>query len=139
MNLEQPLSETKPSTNKKWIFIGLGGLAFVCICLIIVGVFAVPAIMQFVSNGGETYSGIADEKLQSDTLNLIMQYEQAQNGCNDVTLFLGNMMLRPEQTSDGSWSEIWQVNACSASHMYNITFTPDEVGGTYISVSPIDQ
>jgi hypothetical protein len=124
--------------SRKWIALAAGdALALLCLCLA-----AAFIILPAVANIGQStvsYNGNADEQLKSDTLNLIAQYEQAQNGCGNVTLFIGNMTLRPEQTGDGSWSEIWQVNACGESHMYNIAFTPDGAGGTYISLTPIDQ
>jgi len=125
--------------DKNLIVLVMGGaLALLCLCIVAAAFFVVPSLANL-SQSAVSYNGIADSQLKSDTLNLIKQYEQERNGCQDVTLFLGNMMLRPEQTNDGSWSEIWQVNACDESHMYNITYTPDGVGGTYISVSPMDQ
>lgn len=148
MTLETPVPQ-QPTKSKTWIFLAVGGaLALLCICLVAAAFIVLPPLVYFlgsipdVANIGPStvaYEGNADEQLKADTLQLIAQYEQAQNGCNDVTLFIGNMMLRPEQTGDGSWSEMWQVNACGESHMYNIAFTPDGAGGTYISVSPIDQ
>ena len=138
MNSETPAPQQHPVKSKAWIFLAIGGaLALLCVCLVAGAFLVLPAIAN-IGQSTVSYEGIADEKLQSDTLNLIIQYEQARNGCNDVSLFIGNMMTRPEQTQDGSWIETWQVNACGESHLYSITFTPDGVGGTYISASRID-
>lgn len=128
----------QPAKRKTWVILAIGGaLALLCLCL--AAAFIILPAAANIGQSTVSYNGIADEQLKSDTLNLIAQYEQAQNGCNNVTLFIGNLMLRPEQTGDGSWSEIWQVNACGESHMYNIAFTPDGAGGTYISLTPIGQ
>ncbi len=138
MNSETP-APRQPAKTKTWIVLAAGGaLVLLCLCLAAAAFIVLPAVAN-IGQSTVSYNGIADEQLKSDTLNLIAQYEQAQNGCKDVTLFAGNLMLRPEITNDGTWSEMWQVNACGASHLYNITFTPDGAGGTYISVSPIDQ
>jgi hypothetical protein len=138
MTSETPVPQ-QPKKSKTWIFLAAGGaLVLLCLCLA-VAVFAVMPLMANVGQSTVTYEGNADEQLKADTLQLIAQYEKAQSGCDTVTLFIGNMMIRPEQTNDGSWSEMWQVNACEESHLYNITFTPDGVGGTYISASRIDQ
>jgi hypothetical protein len=124
--------------RKTWIVLAAGGaLALLCVCLVAAAFLVLPAVAN-IGQSTVSYEGNADEQLKTDTLQLIAQYEQAQGGCNDVTLFIGNMMTRPEQTEDGSWSEMWQVNACGESHLYSITFTPDGVGGTYISASRID-
>lgn len=135
-------SPQQPAKRKTWMMFVIGGALTLGVCLCIaVAAAAVKIILPAMTATDEyiSYNGIANEQLKSDTLNLIAQYEQAQNGCKDVMLLAGNLMLRPEQTADGSWSEIWQVNACGKSHLYKIEFTPDGVGGTYFSVSLIDQ
>ena len=138
MDLELPAPQ-QTTKSKTWIFFAAGcAIALLCICLA-AGVFLVLPAIANIGQSTVSYEGIADEQLKADTLQLITQYEQAQSGCNDVTLFIGNTMTRPEQSEDGSWIETWQVNACGESHLYSITFTPDGVGGTYISISPIDQ
>lgn len=138
MNSETPAPQQQPTKSKAWIFLAIGGaLALLCVCLAAVAFLVLPAAAN-IGQSTMSYEGNADEQLKADTLQLIAQYEQAQSGCNDVTLFIGNMMTRPEQTEDGSWIETWQVNACGESHLYSITFTPDGVGGTYISASRID-
>lgn len=138
MDLELPAPQ-QTTKSKTWIFFAAGcAIALLCICLAAGAFLVLPAIAN-IGQSTVSYEGIADEQLKADTLQLITQYEQAQSGCNDVTLFIGNTMTRPEQSEDGSWIETWQVNACGESHLYSITFTPDGVGGTYISISPIDQ
>lgn len=140
MDLESPVPQ-RPAKSKTWIFFAAGcAIALLCICLVIflaIANVALPAIAN-INQSTVSYEGIADEQLKADTLRLLSQYEQTQSGCTNVTLFIGNMMTRPEQSEDGSWIETWQVNACGESHLYSITFTPDGVGGTYISASQID-
>lgn len=137
--MELETQAPQQAKSKKWIFLAIGGaLVLLCLCLSAAAVIVLPRLAKNISQLITSYKGIADEQLKSDTLNLITQYEQATYGCGNVTLFAGIMMLRPDQTNNGSWSEIWQVIACGASHMYNITFTPDGAGGTYISASQID-
>ncbi|HAX69019.1 MAG: hypothetical protein KJZ72_19095 [Anaerolineales bacterium] len=138
MSIEQTATEKKTAGSKKWLLIALGGVMLICICLVAFGVMAIPSIMRM-SNEASSYSGIASEQLKSDVLSAISDAERSQNGCTTVSLFSGQMMLRPEQSGDGSWVEIWQVNACGESHLYSVSFTPDGVGGTYFSVTRTDE
>ncbi len=133
-------AKSGPASNKLWWIIG--GMIGVCCCLSILAlVFAGPAIMGIfssVSQEGGLYSGIADEQLKSDVLNTITQYEGSTSGCSDVSLFLGQMLVSPEQTGDGSWSELWQVMACGESHLYSVSFAPSPGGGTDFSITRAD-
>lgn len=134
---QETLSTQPSSKSRKWLFIAAGGaLIVLCACLTAAAIILPP--LANIGQSTPSYTGLADEQLKNDTLQLIAQYEQGQNGCGNVTLFAGTVMLHPAQTGDGSWVEMWQVNACGASRLYNITFTPDGNGGTYISASPID-
>jgi hypothetical protein len=139
--LESTGAKTGSGRNRLWLI--LGGVLLACCCVAAIGaVLAGPAIMKIINSaaeGGSLYSGRADALLKQDTLNLIGTYESAQYDCTDVSLFIGQVLLAPEQTGDGSWSEMWQVNACGASHLYSVTFTPSADGGTDISVSPAEQ
>ena len=138
MNIEQVATEKKTAGSKKWILIALGGVILMCICLVVFGVMAIPSILRM-SDEVSSYSGIASEQLKSDVLSAISDAERSQNGCTTVSLYSGQMMLRPEQSGDGSWVEIWQVNACGESHLYSVSFTPDGFGGTYFSVTRTDE
>lgn len=136
MNTQEPIVEKKGGFGKKWILIAGVGLGLMCICLVIIGgIAAIPSLLDIPGVGSDNYTGIADEQLKSDVLTMISQVE----GCPTTSIFSGSMLLSPDQSTDGSWVEIWQVDACGASHMYSITFTPDGVGGTYFSISRTDQ
>lgn len=135
---QETLSTQSSSKSRKWLFVAAGSaLIVLCVCLAATAAIVLPSLAN-IGQSTVSYTGLADEQLKNDTLQLLAQYEQGQTGCGNVTLFAGNVMLHPAQTEDGSWVEMWQVNACGASRLYNITFTPDGIGGTYISASPID-
>lgn len=135
MNTDQAVKEKEPNSGKKWILIIGAGLALICICLVIVGVIAVPSLLRMTESNISNYSGIASEQLKNDVLAAISESQ----GCSSVSLFSGQMMMAPEQSTDGSWIEIWQVLVCSESHMYSITFTPDGVGGTFFSAERMNE
>jgi hypothetical protein len=141
MDTEDSLADGQPKSRKVWFV--AGGIVLACFCLAaLTAMVAGPAILSIfssVSSGGGMYSGIASEQLKADVLNAIIQYESSANGCADVSLFLGQMIGSPDQTADGSWTEMWQVSACGASHLYSISFTPAAGGGTDFSVLPADQ
>jgi hypothetical protein len=127
-------------SSKLWWIIG--GVVLVCCCLSIIAlVVAGPAVMgvfNSISQSGGLYSGIADEQLKSDVLNAIAGYESETGGCSDVKLFNGQLIASPDQSSDGSWVEMWQVSSCGESHLYSIVFTPSPGGGTDFSVTRAD-
>ena len=130
------LTSVKPKSNKKWFILGGVVALVVCLCLVAAIVIAPPLLRTFNAfNGG--YSGIASEGLLADTMQAIADYELSQNGCADVSLFSGTMLVN--KTDDGSWQELWQVNACGASHLYSVSFTPSASGGTDFSITPTDQ
>jgi hypothetical protein len=137
MNSEVSISE-KPKSNRKWFLVG--GIALVCLCLVATAIVVVPPIMETLNivNSGTIYSGIAEEQLKADVLNAIAGYESSQNGCEHVTLFTGKILVSPDQTGEGAWSEIWQVTACNASHLYSVSFTPAAGGGTDFFISRAD-
>lgn len=135
MEANETSVEKKASTGKKWLLIGGAAFGLICICLVIIGVIAVPSLLKMTGSGGGSYSGNADEQLKNDVLAAISDAE----GCPTASIFSSQMMMRPEQSADGSWVEIWQVSACGASHMYSITFTPDGVGGTFFSATRMDE
>jgi hypothetical protein len=137
MNSEVSISE-KPKSNRKWFLVG--GFALVCLCLVATAIVLVPPIMATLNlvNRGTNYSGVAEEQLKADVLNAIANYESSQNGCRDVTLFTGKILVSPDHTGKGAWSEIWQVNACNASHLYSVSFTPAAGGGTDFFISRAD-
>lgn len=136
MNTGQTVDKRRGS--KRWILIAGAGLGLICICLVVIGIMAVPSRLNAIGIGSGSYSGIASEQLKSDVLSAISEAEQSQSGCATVSLFSGQMMLHPGQSDDGSWIEIWQVNACNESHLYTISFTPDGIGGTYFSITRTD-
>ncbi|MBI3167063.1 MAG: hypothetical protein HYZ22_01185 [Chloroflexi bacterium] len=135
MDTQEPIVEKKAGSGKKWLLIAGVGLGLMCICLVAIGVIAGPSLLTMTGFGGENYTGIASKQLKYDVLNAISEAE----GCATVSLSSGQMMLRPEQSTDGSWVEIWQVLVCGESQLYSITFTPDGVGGTYFSITRTDQ
>ncbi|GAB1471082.1 hypothetical protein MASR2M66_19600 [Chloroflexota bacterium] len=135
METTQTVTNQKAGSSKKWILIGGAALALICLCLVIIGALVIPPLLKAASNGSSNYSGIASEQLKFDVLTAISKAE----GCPTVSLNSGQMMMRPEQSSDGSWNEIWRVSVCGESRLYSITFTPDGVGGTYFSVNRTDQ
>ena len=89
--------------------------------------------------GGGLYSGRADDVLKQDVLQVIANYELAQYDCSEVSLLLGSTTVSPEQSGDGSWTEMWQGMACNTSHLYSISFVPSPQGGTDFSVTPLEQ
>jgi hypothetical protein len=139
MDEQAAVSPAKPKSNKTWLIVGV--VVLICCCLAVgAAVLAWPTISGLLGAGATgLYSGRADDVLKQDVLTIITNYEASQNGCTDVTLFVGAETLSPEQTGDGSWVEMWQVVACDASHVYSITFTPSPQGGTDFSVRPVDQ
>lgn len=136
MNSEAPVQNNPPKA-KKWILPIAGAFIALCVCVAAAAVILAPKVMN-IFQSASTYSGIASEQLKADTLQVIALVEQTY-GCDSVSLFSGKIFLSPDKTDDGSWVEIWQILACGESHMYRITFTPDGVGGTYFSVSRMDQ
>ena len=142
METEQPVAVKK---NNLPLIIGAVAIVLCC-CVVVVG----AAIYLFVTLSSVSnsvtvplpndtqYLGNADELLRSDTLKAIADHEYSQTGCSDVTLFSGVMNLAPDQTSDGSWSEVWEIDACGDYHKYDVVFTPTPDGGTDFSVTPSD-
>ena len=126
---------TKPRSKALWFIIG--GVVLLCCCLVIAAMIAWPTISGMVGSG--LYSGLADDVLKQDVLNAIAKFESSQNGCADVSLITGTTTVRPEDTPDGSWTELWQVRACDASHLYSIEMVPSPQGGTDYTVTPLDQ
>jgi hypothetical protein len=141
MDEQASTSAAKSKSNKTWLIVA--GVVLICCCITsIAAIVAWPTITSLLGSGETntaTYSGRADAVLKQDVLNVIANYESAQNGCNEVTLLMGQDAPGSGQSGDGSWSELWQILACDASHLYEITFVPSPQGGTDFSVSPIDQ
>lgn len=141
MDIQSSTANDRPKSKKVWLI--LGGIVLVCSCVtILAAVLAGPAILtaiNSVSKGGGLYSGNADEQLKTDALRAIADYESSANGCADVSLFLGQIVTSSAQTGDGSWTEMWQVSACGASHLYSISFVPAAGGGTDFRIVPADQ
>jgi len=133
----------KKNNNKVLIIVGVAIL--LCCCLVIVVAAVYMTIAPAVKNVNEQiqegigYNGIADDLLKSDVTKAIADYEQSQTGCTDVTLFGGQVIISPEQSGDGSWTETWQMSVCGESHLYSVVFTPSPAGGTDFSVSRLDQ
>lgn len=128
-------SERKTSFTKKWLLPGGALVVFICICLVAVSILAVPSLLNAGRLKTVNYSGIASEQLKNDVLNEISKA----TGCSAVSLVSGEIMLQPDQSTDGTWIEVWQVMACKDSQLYSISFTPDGVGGTYFSATRADQ
>ncbi|MBI3161560.1 MAG: hypothetical protein HYZ23_03585 [Chloroflexi bacterium] len=136
--------ETQPSAEKnkgnKMILI-VGAIMLACLCLA-VSVIAVLTIIgpsvRDVSREipeGLGYTGIADEQLRNDVMDAITAFQAGQNNCQNVSLLSGEIRTAPDQTSDGSWVENWQVDACGVSYFYDVIFTPSPLGGTNFSVT----
>lgn len=141
--MEAPV-QPEPITRRKSklpIFIGVAAGILLCCCLLGIGIYALLGenLVTDLLQGGDTYSGRADETLRRDTLNLIGLYEEGQLGCADLSLIGGQILLAPDPAGDGSWQETWRVNACGETHLYTITFTPTAGGGTDIEVMPAAQ
>jgi hypothetical protein len=129
----------KPKSNRTWLIVA-GVVLFCCCITAIAAILAWPTITSLLGSGTPgTYSGRADAILKQDVLNAIANYEASQNGCSEVTLFMGQDAPGSGQTGDGSWTELWQILACGESHLYEITFTPSPQGGTDFSATPLDQ
>ena len=129
-----------PKKSKLLIIIGVAAGILLCCCMVMIAVLALNwnSLSDFMKGGGDTYSGRADESLREDALNLIGIYEEAKLGCADLSLVEGQMISSSELTSDDSWKETWQVNACGEMHQYTVTFTPSPGSGTDISIKPGD-
>lgn len=142
METNQPLE--KKGNNKVLIIVGV--IMLLCCCAVVVGagvyIFLTDPAAQF-GNGpileGIAYSGIADAELKADVITAIADYEASQSGCADVSLLGGQILLSPDQTGDGSWTETWQLAVCQESHLYSVAFTPSPAGGTDFSVTRLDQ
>lgn len=142
--MENNLPIEKKGNSRILIIVSV--IALLCCCLVVVGagayIFLTGPAAQSVTeqiSGGIVYNGIADEELKADVINAIADYETSLNGCVDVSLVSGLMLLSPDQTQDGSWSETWQVGVCGESHLYSVAFTPSPAGGTDFSVTRLDQ
>ena len=128
----------QPKSNRSWLIVG--GVVLVCCCLAALAAIVLgPTISGLFGSGGGLYSGRADDVLKHDVLQVIANYELAQHDCSEVSLLLGSTTVSPEQSGDGSWTEMWQVMACNASHLYSISFVPSPQGGTDFSVTPLEQ
>ena len=137
-NAENSPLPAKPKSNRTWLIVG--GIVLICCCLAVLAVIVLgPTITSLLGSGAGFYSGRADEVLKQDVLTAIANYELAQYGCSDVSLLLGSTTTTPEQSGDGSWTEVWQVRACDASHLYSVSFVPSPQGGTDFSATPLDQ
>ena len=139
--------ESQPPVEKKSgnkILIIVGVIALVCICVVFIAIAALVIVGPVVQSVNEQvqqgliYSGRADELLRKDVMDAIANYESAAD-CLEVSLSGGQVVLSPDQTSDGSWKETWQVSACGTFHLYEITFTPSPQGGTDFAITPLDQ
>ncbi len=138
MEEQASIPASKPKSNRTWLIVG--AVLLVCCCLTVVAaVLAWPTITSLLGSGAGLYSGRADAVLKQDVLTVIANYESSQNGCSEVTLLTGQDAPDSGQTSDGSWTELWQILACDASHLYQITFVPSPQGGTDFTVTPLDQ
>jgi len=145
--MESQLPVEKKNNNKIIIIIGV--VVLVCLCIAVISVAALAILVPSIQKTsqqvqplqqGTSYSGIADQQLQSDVLTAITGYEAKQNNCSDVTLASGKVLdLTPNRTSADPWVETWQINACGTSHLYSITFTPSPQGGTDYSVKQLDK
>ena len=141
METQIPQDAPAKKTNPLIIVAVIAGI-LLCCCVI-----GAAAFFMLNSNplgnltGGasdSSYSGRADELLRSDTMLAIAGYEASAYGCETPTLAAGQVMIPPAQSSD-AWVEVWTVDACGATHTYEVTFTPSPGGGTDYSVSPLDQ
>jgi hypothetical protein len=138
-------SEQPEKKSNNTVLIIVGAVILLCCCLVVVVAAAYMVLAPAVKDVNEKieegigYNGLADDLLKSDVTKAIADYEQSQTGCTDVTLFGGQVLVNPEQSGDGSWTETWQMMVCGESRVYSIVFTPSPAGGTDFSVTRIDQ
>jgi len=133
--------EANPQSNKMiWLVVGCAVLA--CCCLLVVAISAAGFLFMNIRSSASTsalpYAGRADDLLKQNALDAIQGYESSKNGCRDVSLLAGQVLVAPDSGSS-PWKESWQVLACGASHLYTITFTPSPGGGTDFSIHSDDQ
>ena len=141
MQDQTPVSPASQKVSRTWIIAGV--VIFLCCCLVVVTALATILITRrsqnSISTGSGIYNGLADDLLRQDILNAIAQYEAAQSGCEDVSIFSAAVIFAPDSSADGSWQEEWQVDVCGEIHPYSATFTPSPGGGTDFSITPLDQ
>jgi hypothetical protein len=135
----QPVIETAAPKKNFAPFI-IAGVVVLCCCLIVAGAAGV-LILRSAPGGVSTldsYDGIADAELLTDTMNLISAQESSE-GCENITLAAGEVVNPPQADLGGVWTEMWQISACGESHLYAVTFSPDPAGGTNIYALRADQ
>ena len=82
---------------------------------------------------GLAVGGLGDALLKSSVWNSLLDYERKQN-CADVT----SKAISIAQINEAGefWVENWTVNACGKTEMFEVKFTPDQIGGTIYSITP---
>lgn len=136
----QPVIENSKPKETNYVPFIVAGVVLLCCCLVVV----IAAAGIYLSFPGEnsalpsSYSGLVDAELRTDTMNLIGGQELS-TGCDNITLTTAEVLNPPHAEAGGVWTEMWQISACSDSHLYAVTFSPDPAGGTNIYALRADQ
>lgn len=135
MESQKPLSASSRKSNRETLFV-IACICLLCCCGSISVLIVFPPILSVIGqvNGSNPYTGIADREIKKNAMEFIQNYESTALGCNDVQLLAGEVSILPDQSSDGSWSEIWKVDACGEEHLYGVKFTPFSSGETGIDI-----